>query len=91
MGLRFDKEVDVEKLFLLNRGRRWPAVLIRMWQRSQRGYDVEAIKWWMKQFESGVDTCLWVHRRSLEVADGNHRLIAAYYAHTPTIKVRYVR
>ncbi len=86
-----DAEVSVETLFRKNIHRRWPSALIRLWKRQQKGYDIEAIRWWMKKFEDGESTTLHVHKRTLEVADGNHRLIAAYFAHLPTIKVKFVR
>lgn len=88
--MSYDAEISVEILFRKNIHRRWPSVLMRLWKRRQNGYDTNAIRWWMKQFENGATTVLHVHRRTLEVADGNHRMLAAYYSHLPTIRVKYV-
>lgn len=50
---------------------------MRIWQRKQPGQDKECIDYWIGEFNKGRQTDIYVDRKSFEVADGNHRLVAA--------------
>lgn len=84
-------KISTKLLWQINKNKRWPASLIRIYNRGNKTHDVEVIDYWRGQFSIGRTETYLLIDRSLEVIDGNHRLIAAYLEGVKYLHVQRVR
>jgi hypothetical protein len=62
-----------------------------MWQKGWICKDTQTIRYWMEEFAKGSDGgIIYANRRTFEVGDGNHRLVAAFLSGKDSLKVRWL-
>lgn len=81
---------QVVRLWAANSHRQWPRTLLRMYDRGDANYHTMCIDYWRKQFAGGADETIHCMRRTLQVQDGNHRLVAAHLENKQFLSVEYV-
>ena len=82
------KNISVVRLWIANKSRRWPKLLLDRYNANLDCKDTDTIKYWIECFTNGHHGgIIYVNRNTLEVGDGNHRLVAAYISNKPTLQV----
>lgn len=70
--------IDFQKLWEANKNRRWIKKLINLY--NYKNKDSDTINYWIEQYKIKLinDPLIISSRKTLEIADGNHRLVALH-------------